>query len=75
MVSLSGGPSQDAAAGISGNNGATEDGKEDKIKKTTKAPKANAKARQVPSKKRKLADSFPDEDGDDLVKEEDGQEA
>lgn len=75
MVSLSGGESQDGAAGISGNNSATEDGKEDKMKKTTKAPKPNGKARQVSSKKRKLAASFPDEDGDELVKEEDCQEA
>lgn len=69
MVSLSGGQAQDGVAGTSGNNSATEDGK------ATKAPKPNVKARQVSSKKRKVAVSFPDEDGDELVKKEDGQEA
>lgn len=75
MVSLSGGQAQDDAAGTSANNSAAEDGKDDKTKKAAKAPKPNARARQGPSKKRKLAASFPDEDGNELVKEEDGQEA
>ncbi|KAI7781410.1 hypothetical protein LA080_014726 [Diaporthe eres] len=73
MISQSNG--QDDAAGPSDNTSAAEDGKDDKMKKASKAPKPNAKARQGPAtKKRKLAVSFPDEDGSDQVKEEDGQE-
>lgn len=45
------------------------------MKKAPKGPKLNAKARQGPSKKRKLAACSPDEDGSDHVKEENGQEA
>lgn len=65
---------QDGAAGPSDNTSAAEDGKDDKAKKAPKAPKPNAKAQQGRAKKRKLAVSFPDEDGSDHVKEEDGQE-
>lgn len=75
IVSQSDSQVHDGAAAPNGNTSTAEDGKDDKTKKAAKAPKPNARARQGPSKKRKLAASFPDEDGDELVKEEDGQEA
>lgn len=75
MISLSDSKAQDGAAGPSDDTSAAEDGKDGKIKKAAKAPKPNAKARQGPAKKRKLADSFPDEDDSDHVKEEDVEEA
>lgn len=67
---------QDGAAGPSDDTKAAENSKDDNKKKAPKAPKPKGKARQGPSnKKRKLADSFPDEDGSDNVKEEDAQES
>ncbi|KAG6366975.1 hypothetical protein INS49_001156 [Diaporthe citri] len=72
MISQS--KAQDGAAGPSDDTSAAEEGKDDKMKKATKAPKPHAKARQGPAKKRKLAVSFPDEDDSDHVKEEDGEE-
>lgn len=72
IVAQAGSQAQDGAAVPGGNTSAAEDGKDDKMKKAPKATKPAAKAR--PAKKRKLADSFPDEDDSDHVKGEDVEE-
>lgn len=72
IIAQDGAQAQDGAAGPGGNTSAAEDGKDDKMKKAPKATKTTAKPR--PSKKRKLAESFPDEDDSDQVKGEDVEE-
>lgn len=75
IVSQSGSQAQDGAAGPAGAATNTSAAEEDKAPNKNKASKANGKAQQGPSKKRKLAVSFPDDDDNDHVKTEEHQEA
>ncbi|KAL1862806.1 hypothetical protein Daus18300_008302 [Diaporthe australafricana] len=68
IVAQSGSQAQDGAASASTNSSAGDDDKDNK------PAKANAKAQQRPSKKRKVAVSFADDDADEHVKGEDESE-
>ncbi|KAK2614547.1 hypothetical protein N8I77_001358 [Diaporthe amygdali] len=75
IVAQSGTQAQDGAAGPAGAAANTSAAEEGKAPNKNKASKANGKAQQGPSKKRKLAVSFPDDDDNDHVKTEEHQEA